>query len=117
MVVAVAVEAGVGVGVFTRAGARGGAGSVTTMLGSRNVTCRSPPRRRCAAGDRAGMMDFMRRVRRKERVAMMSIRLVALNTNKVWSSRAGMVPEVGGPRGVCAEGFIDGERSVGCWVV
>jgi hypothetical protein len=116
--VVVAVEAGVG--MFARAGARGIAGSVITVLCSRKVTCRSTPRRRCAAGDGAGMMNFIKKVRRKERMAMMSIRLVALNTNKVWSSRAGMVPEVGGPRGVCAEGFIGGERPEGgggCWVV
>jgi hypothetical protein len=107
----VVVDAGVGVGWSRRAGVRGGVGTLITTLGSRNVTCRSPPRRRCVDGAGAGMMNLKKRVKRKERMAMMNIRLVAMNTNKVWSSRAGRGPEARAPRS--AEGFIGIERSEG----
>jgi hypothetical protein len=77
-------------------------GCVITIFGSRRkVTCRSP-RRDVDAGE----ISLSRKTRRKERMAMIIIRLVAQNTKSVWSSRTGRVFDAGGPRSVCTLGFI-----------
>jgi hypothetical protein len=54
-------------------------------------------------------MVLKRRINRKTMTVMPSIRLVAQNTKRVWSRRAGRALEAGppgGPRSVCAEGFM-----------
>jgi uncharacterized protein YfiM (DUF2279 family) len=117
-------ESIVGVAVGTRAGllppeeppalllSGGVGGSVITMLGSRNLTWRSA--RRDAAGAGAGVamvVNLRRRARRKAKMAMESVKLVAMSTKRVWNSRPERVAEAGGARSVCAGDSMIRERS------
>jgi hypothetical protein len=75
------------------------------MKGSMKVTCRPVRRGAAAAGDGGGTASRRKR-RRKAEMARASIILVALNTKRVWRSRAGRASEAGAPRRVCSAGFI-----------